>query len=123
MSSYPVTAKTIPASRTDLLLPAAWGTAMKRPQISLRLMMLLVALAATVIGWRTAVEQVRRENRKGERESLQLNISELEKYIDRWKQTLDQPNSRWSHAEAMEAIKMFEGQIAEAKKRIDDLSK
>jgi hypothetical protein len=33
---------------------------MKRPQFSLELMLLLVALAASILGWRTAVQELRR---------------------------------------------------------------
>jgi hypothetical protein len=35
-----------------LTLPAAWVTAMKRPQFGVRMMLLVVALIAVVIGWR-----------------------------------------------------------------------
>ena len=86
-------------------------------------MLLLVALLATIIGWRTAVEQVRRENRTGERESLQMDIAQLEKYIDECKQAIEKQDGRWEGADAAMAMKSFENQIAEAKKKIENLSK
>ena len=86
-------------------------------------MLLLVALVATIIGWRTAVEQVQRENRKGERKSLQITISELEKYVDECKQAIEKQDGRWEGADAAMAMKSFENQIAETKKKIENLSK
>jgi hypothetical protein len=38
---------------------------MKRPQFNLRLMLLVVALVATIIGWRAAVEHLHRVNQIG----------------------------------------------------------
>ncbi len=52
---------------------------MKRPQFGIRLMLLLVALAAMIFGWRAAVEQVRGEDRNGERSELQLSVRQSEK--------------------------------------------
>ena len=50
---------------------AAWGTAMKRPQFGIRLMLLVVALLAIICAWRHAIELKDRTEQEGQR--LQSN--------------------------------------------------
>ena len=51
---------------------------MKRPQFSLRLLLLVTALIASVVGWRTAVYRYEREIRKlTERKQVQHELDEL----------------------------------------------
>jgi hypothetical protein len=51
---------------------------MKRPQFGLRLLLLLVALAATSFAWIQAVDQARRQKKVAELETVRAQIRNLE---------------------------------------------
>ena len=91
---------------------------MKRPQFSLRLMLLIVALIASLVGWLTAVEQEKRENRNGERRMLQQTLAQLEADKSRLEQRLIVGASN-----RLNAMRPLQSQISNLKQRIDELSK
>jgi len=87
-------------------------------------MLLVVALIASIIGWRTAVEQERRENRYGERRMLQSTVAQLEKAESRWEEQVPDDDDDNSHYRAARlAIKMLRSQISDMNQRIDELTK
>jgi hypothetical protein len=104
-------------------LPTAWGTAMKRPQFSLRSMLLIVALAAAIIGWRTAVNQTQAEDRIGQRRSLELTVVQLQRQIESSKAKLNRPDDGWTHELAKSEIEYDQTQLVRIKRQIDELSK
>ena len=91
---------------------------MKRPQFSLRLMLLIVALIASLVGRRTAVEQEKRENRNGERMMLQQTLAQLATDKSRLEQRLIVGASN-----RLNQMTPLQSQISDVKQRIDKLSK
>jgi uncharacterized protein HemX len=89
-----------------------------RPQFSLRLMLLIVALIASLVGWRTAVEQEKRENRSGERRMLQQTLAQLEADKSRLEQRLIVGESN-----RLKLMTPLQSQISDLKQQIDELSK
>ena len=105
---------------------------MKRPQFGLRLMLLAVALVATISGWRFWVERTRNENRAGlqyavpeiTRSQLNLNVLALESELHKYKRLLGfYPVNHPDYAAIAENAKTLEAQITATKKTIDDLPK
>ena len=101
---------------------------MKRPQFSLRLMLLVVALIASLIGWQTAIEQKRRNDRNSELKWEQSTLAQYEKYRERYKAEIDQsgilaPVGSYRRIQFESDIRSFDFQINRAKQRIDELSK
>ena len=95
---------------------------MKRLQFGSRLMLLLVALAATIFGWRAAVEQARREDRNGERSELQLSARSSEKTRAANVELL-KSDDEVVRAEAARQVKRYDENIANLKERIDAIGK
>jgi len=56
---------------------------MKRPQFSLRLLLLATALIAAIVGWRTAVHRYNHELGRPERDRMQKELEQLE-----WEESL-----------------------------------
>jgi hypothetical protein len=95
---------------------------MKRPQFGFRLMLLLVTLVATIFGWRAAVEQVRREDRNGERFELQLSVRQSEKTRAAYEELL-KSDDEVVRAEATRQVKRYDENAANLKARIDAIGK
>jgi hypothetical protein len=68
-------------------LPAAWGTAMKRPQFGLRLMLIVVTLVAAILGLRSAIlsAQLKEQARLRDVElcRFKLQLDDVEKSLAR----------------------------------------
>ena len=103
---------------------------MKRPQFGLRLLLLLVALAAAIAGWLTWVEQVRRTTCAGEvyklpvvtRSELKLRALDHRRILDelkRMQQIFKDPNMQ---SQVAEGIKAYEAELEGTMKQIAELS-
>src|SRR5262249_34968202 len=98
------------------------NAAMKRPQFGLRLMLLVVALFAAIIGWQSALFRLRQIDRKGEREGAQI----FHKYLVDLKTRLDDQVKNGSQSEAQLAaseLPWVNKSIDEWKDKIENLSK
>jgi hypothetical protein len=63
-------------------IPAAWGfDEMKRPQFSLRLILLVVTLAATIFAWRHAVGERKRAETEMQQASAETPVAALENWL------------------------------------------
>jgi hypothetical protein len=89
---------------------------MKRPQFGLRLMLLVVALAAAIIGWQTALYRLRQIDKKGEREGLQLLVQYFERDAAKEQEALENGDG-W----AASRLQRTREEIARLQERIDDL--
>jgi hypothetical protein len=96
---------------------------MKRPQIGLRLMLLLITLLATIFGWRAAVEQAHREDRNGERFTWQLIVHEFEKQKAEQEERIRTIDAPLAQEQIAQQIKEIDERIADTKKRIDNVGK
>jgi hypothetical protein len=81
-------------------------------------MLLVVALIATIFGWRAAVEQERRANRDGERVGLQLQLGYRENELARYEDSLQ--NGEPGAASMIQNVKVS---IDYLKHQIDELLK
>jgi hypothetical protein len=95
---------------------------MNRPQFGLRLMLLVVALAAVIFGWRAAVERLNRIDRNGERYRLQLTIDTLEERRIEWARKTAQFD-RFISNEAIQRVKELDQRIAEARGQLENVGK
>jgi hypothetical protein len=76
--------------------PAAWATAMKRPQFGIRLMLLIVALTATIFAWRRAAFDLQSASNKINRVNLESKLSVLERQKVSFMEPFgDPPKYRW----------------------------
>jgi hypothetical protein len=104
-------------------LPAVWGTAMKRPQFSLRLMLLLIALAATIFGWRAAIERKEQEDQNSPDSGILGLLNRCDTQINERKAELfnlkNSPQASLTPEEAEKAIRECELDIEHAKAKHD----
>jgi hypothetical protein len=95
---------------------------MKRPQFSLRLMLLVVTLIAAGLGWRMAVVANQNENRRIRIQSLKqvLAESEEEKAANEARLLSTDPEQRKI---AAQLLPILTNSISKTKKLIDQISK
>jgi hypothetical protein len=96
---------------------------MKRPQFGLRLMLLVVALAASILGWRTAVEESRRIDQRAkidwEIHMLKLQRVACERRIDDYQELMQDKRV----GDLSFFVKNYQAAIVRTDKRIEELSK
>jgi hypothetical protein len=90
---------------------------MKRPQFGIRLMLLVVALFATIFGWRAAVEFGRQEERKPNRKTLRM----IARMTEQWTAELKDNPGRygWTPSQTAEELKRQEKMLNETKAAIE----
>ena len=91
---------------------------MKRPQFSLRLMLLVVALSAALFAWRRAVENKNRAVREGQINELQAELDGLERSRQSW---LDQFPPAAFNIDKSLYTRSLDSEIAQTRKRLDHL--
>ncbi len=104
---------------------------MKRPQFSLRLMMLVVALTATIFGWLAARPQLQRIDRAGQCTDHELTLKYLENYDAKLDDEIrffgelqnNDPSAGTAKTEKLNQKASLQNRIAELKNKINDLSK
>ena len=88
------------------------------------MMLLVVALIASLIGWQTAVEQKRRNDRDGERKWEQSTLAQYEKYRERYKAEFNQLSvGSYRRMELDQLIQSCDFEMNRAKQRIEELTK
>jgi hypothetical protein len=96
---------------------------MKRPQFSLRLVLLVVALAAAIFGWRAAAERLNRIDRNGERYRLQLTIDALETLRVKWGRKSLEYSDQVTHNLAVQRLRELDKRIAETEGQLENVGK
>jgi hypothetical protein len=96
---------------------------MKRPQFSLRLMLLVVALAAAIIGWRTAIQDLRRIDQRAKIDwkihMLKLTRVACEQRIEDYQELMK--NERYGDLSGF--VKKYQAAIVRTDMEIEELSK
>ena len=96
---------------------------MKRPQFSLRLMLLLVALAASIVGWRTAVQQQRRIDQRAQTDwlmhMLKLQRVACQRRIDDYQELMQNPRV----GDLSRLVNGYQAAIVRLDEEIEELSK
>jgi hypothetical protein len=98
-------------------LNVAKGTDMKRPQFSLRLMLLVVTLLATILAW----HQVDWENRAGERQNRIYNLSLKIAARESWLGISRRTPGADRFPPAKKTVAAINAEIAEMKAEIESL--
>ena len=83
-------------------------------------MLLLVALAAAIIGWRTAVETLRRIDVNGQRQGLDMYIRHTEKDIANCEQKVNDGKDYFG-MDPVKALKMLHSDLDKIKAERDSL--
>ncbi len=86
---------------------------MKRPQFSIRLLLLIVALAAVLMAWRAAIWQIERSDRNRRIELLENDIKNNEVERDYFLKTTG-PTIH---------VEMLEADLVEQRKALEELKK